>query len=735
MRRGPAGFVPIRACALALARRRLTPVSRGRVTRVITDGTPAAEKSATSRPRLAIVQHGHQHLITDGYDNHESVGEILDSFSAVLALHLRYGVPLNLHLSGTFIEAAAWHRPEFFGWVRALLAEGLVEVLGSAYAQPILPLFDIAHALRQIAEELHLLETHLGRAASEIHGFWVPERVWDGRRLSNIVASPLLANGGYRWVLLDDRLWYSTESGGRDRFDQTTVPGRSPEVARSGASNPTFRAGAPAGDQWGDDRELGPAYVRDGSGLVAVPISGDLRYAVPVRSDQDEALFSSVMVRIAKAGPGAIGVYADDLEKSAGVGAWAPRPWTRARVNQYERFLRLLAGPGAPEAVLLTPWLDQHPPTETRRFAPGTFYELAAGGAGEDYRGWWDDPAYASYRDHLTTVERVLVSPAVGMCPTNGNGTSTGAPHGGLVDLAWKQLMVASYETAWHGLGGAADEVAPWARATASHVRSAHSTLGALRWNCGPRPVRVWTEDIDRDGEPEVMLANEHVFVVISPRWGGRVVALYDVSIDGGRMVVGNPADDWNWQEELNRHMAVPANHPGAFTDEGAENDRWEVVAAACGKGWAEAVLRNGERDSPLFGSVKRYRLDAGSAALSVTYTLAAPNERFAVIHGLSPDYLHLLRYGRAGLRPIDQAGRKGWACRETAVWVEIPEGEPVLFEPATQLPAGHVLPVRTIAWRSPFRLALACASEQAEIDLRPDQLRAGLRVFDGGEV
>jgi hypothetical protein len=696
------------------------------------EGKPAAERSGAARPRLAIVQHGHQHLITDGYDNHESVGEILDSFSAVLALHLRYGVPLNLHLSGTFIEAAAWHRPEFFGWVRALRSEGLVEVLGSAYAQPILTLFDTTHALRQMSEELHLLETHMGVTAGEIHGFWVPERVWETRRLSKVVASPLLANGGYRWVLLDDRLWYSPESGGRERFDQTTAPGRSPEVSGSGVSGSSLHAPAPVAEPWGDDRELRPAYVRDGAGLVAVPISGDLRYAIPVRGDQDEALFSSVMERIGAAGPGAIGVYADDLEKSAGVGAWAPRPWSRLRVDTYERFLRLLSGP-ATEAVLLTPWLDQNPPAETRRFAPGTFYELAAGGAGEDYRNWWDDPGYASYRDHLKTVERILVSPALKKA-MNGNVASAATSSGGLIDLAWKQLMVSAYETAWHGLGGAPDEVAPWARATASHVRSAHSTLGAARWNRRPMPVRVWTEDIDRDGEPEVMLANEQVFVVISPRWGGRIIAMYDVAAGGGRMVVGNPADDWNWQEELNRHMSVPANHPGAFTDEGAENDRWTVIAAACGKGWADAVLRNGEPDSALFGSVKRYRLDTGSSALSVTYTLACPDERFAVVHGLSPDYLHLLRYGRDGLRPIDQAGRKGWACRETAVWVEIPEGEPVLFEPAVGPPAGHVLPVRTVAWRSPFTLAIGCVTQPAEIDLRVTDLTAGLAVVDGGD-
>ena len=40
-------------------------------------------------------------------------------------------------------------------------------------------------------------------------------------------------------------------------------------------------------------------------------------------------------------------------------------------------------------------------------------------------------------------------------------------------------------------------------------------------------------------------------------------------------MVVGNPCDDWNFLEDLNRFMEVPRNHPGAFADVGFENDEY----------------------------------------------------------------------------------------------------------------------------------------------------------------
>ena len=81
--------------------------------------------------KLALVQHGNQYLITEGYDNREGLATILEGFAAVFALHLAYRVPLNLHLSGTLIEAIAWHRSDFFECIKLLLNEHLLELVGS----------------------------------------------------------------------------------------------------------------------------------------------------------------------------------------------------------------------------------------------------------------------------------------------------------------------------------------------------------------------------------------------------------------------------------------------------------------------------------------------------------------------------------------------------------------------------------------------------------------------------
>jgi hypothetical protein len=186
-------------------------------------------------------------------------------------------------------------------------------------------------------------------------------------------------------------------------------------------------------------------------------------------------------------------------------------------------------------------------------------------------------------------------------------------------------------------------------------------------------------------------------------------------------MVVGNPADDWNWQEELNRYMEVPANHPGALADIGHENERWELVATRAAGGGVEAELRHVETGSPLFGSTKRVRLLPDGAQLEVAYELTDAPERFQVELGLSPDYLALLRGGRETIRPLHDGGRRGFAAGAAAVWVELPAGQPLVWEPPLNRPAGHVLTLRAAAYQPSFvlRLGVGHPAQPDEIDLR----------------
>ncbi|MFP5371822.1 MAG: hypothetical protein ACLGI3_13900, partial [Actinomycetes bacterium] len=314
---------------------------------------------------MAVVLHANQHLITDGYDNREGLTEVLEALATVAALHLKHRVPLHLNVSGTFIEATAWHAPAVLGWVRALRRAGLLELLGSAYAQSILTGFGPEHNRHQLEECLRLCRRHFAVAPEEVAGMWVPERVWDTPAMAPVVTDADLPNGGYRYVLLDDRLAYPVGSGyagsQRQRFDAASAPG-----APDGAP-PADRDGG-----FGGGAHLRPWTIEGSGGLVAVPLSGDLRYAVPPRCGRDWARIGSVLADVAEAGPGSVAVFGDDLERVAAVGPWAERTWTRAGVGPYEALLEWIAGSGRVSPVLLSSWLDRNPAQAVRPVEVGT---------------------------------------------------------------------------------------------------------------------------------------------------------------------------------------------------------------------------------------------------------------------------------------------------------------------------------------------------------------------------
>src|SRR5919199_7018645 len=100
--------------------------------------------NSTQTPRripLALVHHANQYLIADDYDNRQGIGDIVRGYAAALRLHEQYGVPANLHLSGTLIETLAWHCPWFLKLVRALRAQGLITLLGGTYSENVMTPF------------------------------------------------------------------------------------------------------------------------------------------------------------------------------------------------------------------------------------------------------------------------------------------------------------------------------------------------------------------------------------------------------------------------------------------------------------------------------------------------------------------------------------------------------------------------------------------------------------------
>lgn len=596
------------------------------------------------RISVALVHHANQYLITNGYDNREGLTAVLGSpgsgagLAAVLEIHRQLQIPLNLHISGTLLEAIAWHQPEFLHYVRELLAEGWVELVGSCYGQNIMRFFSAEYNLQQLNEELALYESQLGIDPCQVKTFWPPERVWETKRIAPVLRDARLRNDGYRHVILDDRLLVST---------------RNPTLSRT---------------EYDESRPWLPEHfqmheIRDGLGLVAFPIATRLRRSIPPQQQEDWDLvqceLEGLLVHANETkSADLLAVFADDMEKSAGIGEWGS-----GGPERYRRFLEWMKSSSWIEPVRLQQWASTRTPLQASAVETGTFQELAAEfDAGEGYEKWYLAPDWAPFRRYFQMSEEQVAA------ARQAGGDKS------LLDLADKQLLVGNWETAWHtpatgphGDPGQHGHASPWAKALTSHVRHAALTAAAA---CGfsQADERAVAElaDLDQDGEQELVVKNRNLFAVFSPRWGGRLVYLFAYLGERGAMVIGNPCDDWNWQEELNRYMDTPRNHPGALADVGCEHDEYSAEIVSAAGEMVTVRLTNKQR-----ALTKEISLSVQGCALGIRYLREDAGEPLEIEFGLSPDYLTLLRQGVQPVRKYEQGSARGWSAGEVAVWVK----------------------------------------------------------------
>jgi len=652
-------------------------------------------KNEKSQVQLALVHHANQYVITNGYSDRQGMNDILGlsnpiwgpsvhrtGFLPLLQMHLDYNVALNLHLSGTLMETLVWHYPESFSLIKRLINERLLEIVGSTFSQNVMPFFSDDYNLRQINEELWMYREHLGIDPKRIKAFWVPERVWSTEKLARILTNPELLNGGYKTVLLDDRLAYTGghqyPASERERFDRER------------------RFEKDAFCSW---------EIEDGSGLVMLPIARDLRYSIPPSNHESWHRLQELMGWLAYENDNrTIAVYADDLERAAGVGGWE-----MGHSERYEQLLKWLADTNSIKSVLLKDWTRDHPPAGKRSIEEGTFYELAQQWhAGENYRGWYEDPNCQEHRNYLAKAEQALLE-----------AEQYGADPG-LTGLGWKHLLHCSYETAWHNR---ADEsphyhqlaspdrpmwLAPWAAALTSHARACLVMAQAARWFVDRDGVaHALLVDIDEDGEKELVIKNDKIFAVFSPDSGGRLIYLFDLTGEIGRLLIGNVSDDWNLQEELNQYMDCPRNHPGALADVGYEHNRFEAAISVAHGDPVSVRLTNVELGSPLFNLEKQVRLGRDDGHISVAYTAPESVRRVSTEICLSPDYQRLLSYGKRDLTVFNGPSWKGWSNGTVRTWVRIDPKESTMWDRPYQSECGHGMNLRITSFSREFHLEL----------------------------
>ena len=596
-----------------------------------------------------MVHHANQYIISDGYTNRSGIKSVGGSAEAnrglayILELHRRYKIPANVHFSGTLIESLAWQEPQCLTLLKKLYEEELVEIVGSAYSQNIMKYFGHAYNVNQLNEHLDLCRMHLGVEPAHIKAFWPPERVWDTSSMAAILRDPALRNGGFDSVFVDDRLLLPVSGASSPRHLYDRKPDWDPQLFHS-------------------SRILG------GKGLIALPIAFNLRQCIPPRAPQHQQSVENQLHWIQSLNPALhdadfLAIYADDMEKPAAIG-WDPRG-----PSQYEAFLRWLSEAAWIKPVKISDWVATARIGQDANIEGGTYVELATNfEAGEQYEKWYFDRRWDPYRDHCAWSEQRVQHLA-----SLGAGLS-------LIELADKHLLASSWETAWHtpaegahGRIGSDGGPSASSRAVASHSRHAAMIAEAAYWQTHKDgESHCYLCDVDNDSDDELLLTNRNWFAVLSPKRGGRLVALFAVAGENGAMVVGNPCDDWNLKEELHDYMDIPPNHPGALADVGFEHDSYRVEIVAAHGAAIRVRLVNEQSSSPAFGLVKELSLSSyQDHTLLVEYRLPESMSGLQVEFGLSPDYLNLLRKGRSILTPHQADGARGWGSDNVTVWVK----------------------------------------------------------------
>jgi starch synthase len=218
--------------------------------------------------------------------------------------------------------------------------------------------------------------------------------------------------------------------------------------------------------------------------------------------------------------------------------------------------------------------------------------------------------------------------------------------------------------------------------------------------------VSLKIADLDGDGEDEVILRNHRLYAVVSPLQGGRLIYLFARTPRGGALLVGNPTDDWNFQEELNRYMDQPSNHPGALADIGFEHDRYRISFVEVDSR-ALIEMANVQEGSQLFGTRKSMLLSSDASALVIGYRIPDAPDGLATDSCLSPDYYRLLRRGRHVLSPIAGERWRGYRNGDVSVWMSLAGDEETSWDELASHEVGHGFVVRVMARTSRFHLLL----------------------------
>jgi len=458
--------------------------------------------------------------------NHQPVGNYPFVFEQVYhdaylpfleALERHPDVRISLHISGCLLDWLLPNRPEYIRRLAALCARGQVEMMTGGYYEPILPMIPDSDKLGQIGK---LSETVRRLFGQEPAGLWLTERVWEPH-----LPAPL-ARAGVRWTLVDDS-----------------------HFLRLGMA----------------DSDLDGYFITEEEGLPlkVYPGSQFLRYAIPWDPVEDVIGYLRDQ---ASEEPGRILVLGDDGEK---FGSWPTtyaHCWEKGWMEDF--FTALEENTGWLKTIPLGEHAERYPargivylptasysemmewalPTPARVEFDRLAREAKDSGREDLLRhlqsGFWRY-FLVKYPEANAMHKRMLrVHRKVEQAATRGDASAAR-------DALWSGQCNCPY---WHGVfGGLYLRHIRWAthrRLIAAERQADRLLHGRTGW------LEVRREDLDYDGQPEVLVQTADLSLCFHPHLGG-MLSEWDVR-----------RQDWNLLNVLSRRRE--AYHEPLLEAEGA---------------------------------------------------------------------------------------------------------------------------------------------------------------------
>ncbi len=437
----------------------------------------AVTSPLTRRLSLALVVHSHQPI--GNFDDviARAYAQAYEPFLHCVERHP--AIHLTLHFTGSLLDWLLEHRPSYVGQLQRLVARGQVELLGGGYYEPILAIIPSADRVRQIRLLRDRLEEVFGVPP---RGAWLAERVWE----QHLTRS--LAEAGVEYLVLDE-----------NHFTQAGVPA---------------------------DR-LGQCVLTEDEGyrVTLVPASESLRYAIPFREPEESIRLLSEVYR---SGWSVI-TYADDGEK---FGLW---PHTSEWVYG-QRWLDRFFSAVEQQADWLQPMtlgemIDGHPVQQRWYLPPGSYREMLEWSGGYFRNFFVKYPEANALHKRMLRVSRQLA--AVEQTLQNGPKVSAAKSRGvrgdrrqAVLNDAYRQLYMGQCNDAyWHGIFGGL-YLHHLRHTVYQHLIEAER-LGEAAAGASTG-VRVETDDVDWDGDAEIVVTTPEQVVLFDPSDGG-IVTEWDV--------------------------------------------------------------------------------------------------------------------------------------------------------------------------------------------------------------